>query len=151
VNRARDRALVFEGAEGMGKGRRPGFAAWAGARRETARLAAESAVRAWSVEHQRGAVLAEEASAGQHLVTGDAEVGPDAANAAVVSWSEPTESLDFDYDAAYAVYNWELFHHLPMLAVERLAKARREQGRGEPRAAGGARAQGGPLRRSMKA
>ncbi|WP_208613836.1 hypothetical protein, partial [Streptomyces stelliscabiei] len=26
----------------------------------------------------------------------------------------PTEEVDFDYEGAYAAYNWELFFHVPM-------------------------------------
>ncbi len=43
----------------------------------------------------------------------------------VVSWQHATETLDFDYDGAYALYNWELFFHAPMLIADRLAKSQR--------------------------
>jgi hypothetical protein len=44
---------------------------------------------------------------------------------AVVSWQHATETLDFDYDGAYSLYNWELFFHAPMLIADRLAKSQR--------------------------
>ena len=37
-----------------------------------------------------------------------------------VSWSENNEILDFSRDAAYSVYNWELFYHAPLLIAETL-------------------------------
>ena len=37
-----------------------------------------------------------------------------------VSWGENNEILDFSRDAAYGVYNWELFYHAPLLIAETL-------------------------------
>jgi hypothetical protein len=43
----------------------------------------------------------------------------------VVEWQHRTETLDFDYDGAYALYNWELCYHIPMLIADRLARSQR--------------------------
>lgn len=34
----------------------------------------------------------------------------------------PKNNVDFKYDGAYAVYNWELFFHIPMLIAQRLSE-----------------------------
>jgi hypothetical protein len=43
----------------------------------------------------------------------------------VVEWQHGADTLDFDYDGAYSVYNWELFFHIPLLIADRLAKSQR--------------------------
>ncbi len=37
----------------------------------------------------------------------------------------PVEDVDFDEDGAYALYNWELFFHAPLLIADRLSKNQR--------------------------
>ncbi len=39
-----------------------------------------------------------------------------------VSWGENNEILDFSPDAAYSVYNWELFFHVPLYAAGLLSQ-----------------------------
>lgn len=39
-----------------------------------------------------------------------------------VSWGENNEIIDFDRDAAFSVYNWELFYHGPLFIAERLSQ-----------------------------
>lgn len=39
-----------------------------------------------------------------------------------VSWGENNEIVDFAPDAAYSVYNWELFFHAPLYIAERLSQ-----------------------------
>jgi Tc toxin complex TcA C-terminal TcB-binding domain/Neuraminidase-like domain/Salmonella virulence plasmid 28.1kDa A protein len=39
----------------------------------------------------------------------------------------PRDEVDFDYQGAYSLYNWELFYHAPMLIAERLKTNRRFQ------------------------
>ena len=39
-----------------------------------------------------------------------------------VPLSYPKEDVDFDYGGAYALYNWELFFHAPLLIAARLSK-----------------------------
>ncbi|MDQ2894182.1 MAG: neuraminidase-like domain-containing protein [Actinomycetota bacterium] len=39
-----------------------------------------------------------------------------------VTWGEDNEIIDFGTDAAYAVYNWELFFHAPLFIAERLSQ-----------------------------
>ena len=39
-----------------------------------------------------------------------------------VSWGEDNEIIDFSPDAAYSVYNWELFFHAPLYIAERLSQ-----------------------------
>ena len=39
-----------------------------------------------------------------------------------VSWGENNEIIDFARDAAYSVYNWELFYHVPLFIAERLSQ-----------------------------
>lgn len=39
-----------------------------------------------------------------------------------VSWGENNEIIDFARDAAYSVYNWELFYHAPLFIAERLSQ-----------------------------
>jgi hypothetical protein len=39
-----------------------------------------------------------------------------------VSWGENNEILDFSRDAAYSVYNWELFYHAPLFIAEQLSQ-----------------------------
>ncbi len=38
------------------------------------------------------------------------------------SWGEDNEIVAFDRDAAYSVYNWELFFHVPLYVAERLSQ-----------------------------
>ncbi len=33
----------------------------------------------------------------------------------------PGNEVDFDYNGAYSIYNWELFYHIPMLIAQRLS------------------------------
>ena len=42
-----------------------------------------------------------------------------------VSRDYPTEKFDFNYTAAYAIYNWELFFHLPLLIATRFSQTQR--------------------------
>ena len=51
----------------------------------------------------------------------DAAYGPDAA----VRAPHPAKDLDFSSGGAYAVYNWELFFHVPMLVATHLSKNQR--------------------------
>lgn len=44
---------------------------------------------------------------------------------AFVEWMPSGETLDFDYNGACSVYNWELFFHVPMLVADRLAQSQR--------------------------
>jgi peptidoglycan hydrolase-like protein with peptidoglycan-binding domain len=37
----------------------------------------------------------------------------------------PVEDVDFDYDATYAIYNWELFFHVPLLIANALSRNQR--------------------------
>jgi hypothetical protein len=37
----------------------------------------------------------------------------------------PVEDVDFNEDSAYAIYNWELFFHAPLLIADRLSKNQR--------------------------
>jgi Tc toxin complex TcA C-terminal TcB-binding domain/Neuraminidase-like domain/Salmonella virulence plasmid 28.1kDa A protein len=39
-----------------------------------------------------------------------------------VSWGEDNEIIDFSRDAAYSVYNWELFFHTPLLIAQNLSQ-----------------------------
>jgi Tc toxin complex TcA C-terminal TcB-binding domain/ABC toxin N-terminal region/Neuraminidase-like domain/Salmonella virulence plasmid 28.1kDa A protein len=39
-----------------------------------------------------------------------------------VAWGENNEIIDFARDAAYSVYNWELFYHAPLFVAERLSQ-----------------------------
>jgi hypothetical protein len=39
-----------------------------------------------------------------------------------VTWGENNEIIDFARDAAYSVYNWELFYHAPLFIAERLSQ-----------------------------
>ena len=39
-----------------------------------------------------------------------------------VSWGDDNEIIDFGSDAAYAVYNWEMFFHAPLFIAERLSQ-----------------------------
>jgi hypothetical protein len=39
-----------------------------------------------------------------------------------VFWGENNEIIDFARDAAYSVYNWELFYHAPLFIAERLSQ-----------------------------
>jgi hypothetical protein len=45
--------------------------------------------------------------------------------AARVSWGEDKEIVDFGPDAAFSVYNWELFFHAPLYIAERLSQNQR--------------------------
>ncbi|WP_290777949.1 neuraminidase-like domain-containing protein [Arenimonas sp.] len=42
-----------------------------------------------------------------------------------VRWGSNTDTVDFNYDAPYAGYNWELFLHLPLAVANRLAQNQR--------------------------
>ncbi|MFC5470962.1 neuraminidase-like domain-containing protein [Cohnella suwonensis] len=42
-----------------------------------------------------------------------------------VHGTPPLENVDFSYQGAYGIYNWELFFHVPMLLADRLTKERR--------------------------
>lgn len=42
-----------------------------------------------------------------------------------VDESYPHEDVDFETDGAYALYNWELFFHIPLLIADRLSKNQR--------------------------
>lgn len=42
-----------------------------------------------------------------------------------VSWGEDNEIIAFEPDAAYSVYNWELFFHTPLYIAERLSQNQR--------------------------
>jgi hypothetical protein len=44
---------------------------------------------------------------------------------ALVKTPYPIEDVDFRYGAPYAIYNWELFFHLPLLLADRLSKNQR--------------------------
>jgi hypothetical protein len=46
-------------------------------------------------------------------------------NLATVPEPHPDENVDFLYDAAYSLYNWELFFHAPLLIATRLTQNRR--------------------------
>ena len=37
----------------------------------------------------------------------------------------PREDVDFDYDGAYSIYNWELFFHTPFMIATQLSKNQR--------------------------
>ena len=37
----------------------------------------------------------------------------------------PKEDVDFDRDGAYSLYNWEVFHHAPMLCATHLSENQR--------------------------
>jgi Tc toxin complex TcA C-terminal TcB-binding domain/Neuraminidase-like domain/Putative peptidoglycan binding domain len=37
----------------------------------------------------------------------------------------PVEDMDFEYSKAYALYNWELFFHVPLMIADRLGKNQR--------------------------
>jgi Tc toxin complex TcA C-terminal TcB-binding domain/Neuraminidase-like domain/Salmonella virulence plasmid 28.1kDa A protein len=37
----------------------------------------------------------------------------------------PTDDVDFAYDGAYSLYNWELFFHVPLLIADRLSRNQR--------------------------
>src|SRR6185503_1821247 len=39
--------------------------------------------------------------------------------------AKPRENVDFTYDGAYSVYNWELFFHTPFLIATQLTKNQR--------------------------
>ena len=40
----------------------------------------------------------------------------------LVLWPFPTEGVDFDFEAGYAIYNWELFFHAPLLIANALSQ-----------------------------
>lgn len=46
-------------------------------------------------------------------------------DAKVVDTQYPVEQVDFDYNAPYAVYNWELFYHGPLMLATTLSKNQR--------------------------
>jgi hypothetical protein len=43
-------------------------------------------------------------------------------NVPIVLWGEDNEILDFSQGAAYAVYNWELFFHIPLYVAQLLSQ-----------------------------
>jgi Tc toxin complex TcA C-terminal TcB-binding domain len=43
----------------------------------------------------------------------------------IVTQPYPRESVEFEYGGAYALYNWELFFHAPLLIADRLMKNQR--------------------------
>jgi hypothetical protein len=43
----------------------------------------------------------------------------------VVDLLYPKEEVDFEYDGAYSLYNWELFFHAPLMIADRLSKSQR--------------------------
>jgi peptidoglycan hydrolase-like protein with peptidoglycan-binding domain len=47
--------------------------------------------------------------------------------AALVDKPYPVEKVDFESDGAYAIYNWELFFHAPLLVADRLMKNQRHE------------------------
>lgn len=51
--------------------------------------------------------------------------GPDAVDRPIVDDRYPSEDVDFEYEGAYALYNWELFVHAPLLIADRLSKNQR--------------------------
>ena len=42
-----------------------------------------------------------------------------------VQWSSDIDTVDFDYSAPYASYNWELFFHLPLFVANQLSRNQR--------------------------
>ena len=50
---------------------------------------------------------------------------PDAVERPIVDRRHPVEDVDFEHDGAYALYNWELFVHAPLLIADRLSKNQR--------------------------
>lgn len=50
---------------------------------------------------------------------------PDRVERPIVDSQYPKEDVDFDYDGAYSLYNWELFVHAPLLIADRLSKNQR--------------------------
>jgi peptidoglycan hydrolase-like protein with peptidoglycan-binding domain len=59
------------------------------------------------------------------LVEYDPELGTASNPTEIVKKPYPEEVIDFDYAEAYAVYNWELFFHIPLLIADRLSKNQR--------------------------
>jgi len=43
----------------------------------------------------------------------------------IVTKPYPAENVDFEYTEAYALYNWELFFHIPFMIADRLSKGQR--------------------------
>lgn len=43
----------------------------------------------------------------------------------IVDMLYPKEEVDFEYNGAYSVYNWELFFHAPLMIADRLSKNQR--------------------------
>lgn len=43
-------------------------------------------------------------------------------NTAAVYSTYPTNRVDFSFDGAYSIYNWEIFFHAPMLIAQRLSE-----------------------------
>src|SRR5262249_36694792 len=43
----------------------------------------------------------------------------------MVDWRYPVEEVDFSHSGAYALYNWELFFHTPLLIADRLSQNQR--------------------------
>ncbi len=43
----------------------------------------------------------------------------------IVRWGSDVDTVDFDYSAPYAGYNWELFYHMPLLVANRLSRNQR--------------------------
>jgi hypothetical protein len=48
--------------------------------------------------------------------------GQYAPNTAAVYGTYPTNRVDFSYNGAYSMYNWEIFFHAPMLIAQRLSE-----------------------------
>lgn len=47
-------------------------------------------------------------------------------NHSEIKWTQaPRDIIDFDFDEAYACYNWELFYHIPLFIATRLSQDQR--------------------------
>ena len=46
-------------------------------------------------------------------------------NRVALNGDTPREDVDFDYDGAYSIYNWELFFHAPFMIATQLSKNQR--------------------------
>jgi hypothetical protein len=44
-----------------------------------------------------------------------------APNATRVQWSDDRDRVEFEYEAPYGIYNWELFYHLPLFIAGKLS------------------------------
>jgi hypothetical protein len=54
-----------------------------------------------------------------------ADYEPDKVSIPIVLEPYPVEDVDFNDDGAYALYNWELFFHAPLMIADRLSKNQR--------------------------